>query len=261
MPVIATLPGRPRLVASPREVERVFDVALAELADPAIFHEERWQRPRAHHPGESRQLVRGAVLRGLRRDDLGRHRPHALRAHQHRRDRGDRPLSASGRRGQSPKRTDRCPSGPKETLSSSPGATATGATTDPAMIRSPASSVGAVVGEKRPRRRRRSWPGPPPSGPRPRRRPPWSRRPPWPRGRRRGPRRRRSRPGGRCCRPGPARCRRRRCRGPPVRAPAPARRPRRRRPTRTATSTSTAGAPQPARDTVAPSGDTPVSTR
>ncbi len=32
-------------------------------------------------------------------------------------------------------------------------------------------------------------------------------------------------------------------------------------PTRTATSTSTAGATQPARDTVAPSGDTPVSTR
>ena len=32
-------------MASPREVERVFDVALAELADPAIFHEERWQVP------------------------------------------------------------------------------------------------------------------------------------------------------------------------------------------------------------------------
>jgi hypothetical protein len=29
-------------VASPVEVERVFDVALAELADPEIFHEERW---------------------------------------------------------------------------------------------------------------------------------------------------------------------------------------------------------------------------
>jgi 8-oxo-dGTP pyrophosphatase MutT (NUDIX family) len=43
MPVIAVLPGRPHLVASPSEVERVFDVALAELADPAIFHEERWQ--------------------------------------------------------------------------------------------------------------------------------------------------------------------------------------------------------------------------
>jgi 8-oxo-dGTP pyrophosphatase MutT (NUDIX family) len=45
VPVIAVLPGRPHLVASPREVERVFDVALAELADPAVFHEERWQVP------------------------------------------------------------------------------------------------------------------------------------------------------------------------------------------------------------------------
>ena len=51
MPVIATLPGRPHLVASPREVERVFDVSLAELADPAIFHEERWQVPGRIIPG------------------------------------------------------------------------------------------------------------------------------------------------------------------------------------------------------------------
>jgi 8-oxo-dGTP pyrophosphatase MutT (NUDIX family) len=43
VPVIATLPRRPRLVASPREVERVFDVSLAQLGDPAIFHEERWR--------------------------------------------------------------------------------------------------------------------------------------------------------------------------------------------------------------------------
>jgi len=42
VPVVATLAGRPHLVASPVEVERVFDVALAELADPGIFHEERW---------------------------------------------------------------------------------------------------------------------------------------------------------------------------------------------------------------------------
>ena len=92
MPVIAVVPGRPHLVASPREVERVFDVALAELADPAIFHEERWQRSRAHHPRQRRRLVSRAVLRGLGRDDLGRHRPHDLGAHHHRRDRG-RPAS------------------------------------------------------------------------------------------------------------------------------------------------------------------------
>jgi len=51
MPVIAVLPGRPHLVASPSEVERVFDVALTELADPAIFHEERWQVPGRIIPG------------------------------------------------------------------------------------------------------------------------------------------------------------------------------------------------------------------
>ena len=45
MPVLATLPGRPDLLPSPHEVERVFDVSLAELADPAVFHEERWRIP------------------------------------------------------------------------------------------------------------------------------------------------------------------------------------------------------------------------
>jgi 8-oxo-dGTP pyrophosphatase MutT (NUDIX family) len=43
MPVIATVAERPHLVVSPVEVERAFDVSLAELADPAIFHEERWR--------------------------------------------------------------------------------------------------------------------------------------------------------------------------------------------------------------------------
>jgi 8-oxo-dGTP pyrophosphatase MutT (NUDIX family) len=53
MPVIATLAARPQLVASPGEVERVFDVTLAELADPAIFHEERWQIPGRTIPGSA----------------------------------------------------------------------------------------------------------------------------------------------------------------------------------------------------------------
>jgi 8-oxo-dGTP pyrophosphatase MutT (NUDIX family) len=43
IPVIATVAERPDLVVSPVEVERVFDVALAELAEPGIFHEERWR--------------------------------------------------------------------------------------------------------------------------------------------------------------------------------------------------------------------------
>jgi 8-oxo-dGTP pyrophosphatase MutT (NUDIX family) len=44
-PVVATLEHRPVLEASPDEVERVFDVALAALADPGAFHEERWRVP------------------------------------------------------------------------------------------------------------------------------------------------------------------------------------------------------------------------
>ena len=77
MPVIATLPGRPQLVASPVEVERVFDVALAELADPAVFHEERWRVPGRVIPGSpdnsfavrffevSGELIWGATARML----------------------------------------------------------------------------------------------------------------------------------------------------------------------------------------------------
>jgi 8-oxo-dGTP pyrophosphatase MutT (NUDIX family) len=42
MPIVGTTPARPHLVASPAEVERVFDVSLRDLADPDIFHEERW---------------------------------------------------------------------------------------------------------------------------------------------------------------------------------------------------------------------------
>jgi 8-oxo-dGTP pyrophosphatase MutT (NUDIX family) len=45
LPVLGTLEGRPQLRANPSEVERIFDVSLAELADPEIFHEERWRIP------------------------------------------------------------------------------------------------------------------------------------------------------------------------------------------------------------------------
>ena len=53
LPVLATVAQRPRLVANPAEVERVFDVRLAELADPAIFHEERWRMPGRSIPGSA----------------------------------------------------------------------------------------------------------------------------------------------------------------------------------------------------------------
>jgi 8-oxo-dGTP pyrophosphatase MutT (NUDIX family) len=51
MPVLATVESRPRLTANPDEVERIFDVSLAELADPAIFHEEFWHIPGRRIPG------------------------------------------------------------------------------------------------------------------------------------------------------------------------------------------------------------------
>lgn len=41
-PVVATLDGRPALRANPDEVERVFDVALSELAADGAFTEEWW---------------------------------------------------------------------------------------------------------------------------------------------------------------------------------------------------------------------------
>jgi 8-oxo-dGTP pyrophosphatase MutT (NUDIX family) len=53
LPILATVTQRPRLVASPAEVERVFDVTLSELADPAIFHEERWHIPGRRIPGSA----------------------------------------------------------------------------------------------------------------------------------------------------------------------------------------------------------------
>lgn len=42
-PVVASLAQRPELRANPSEVERVFDVALADLAADGVFHEERWR--------------------------------------------------------------------------------------------------------------------------------------------------------------------------------------------------------------------------
>ncbi len=44
-PVIVVLDSRPTLEAAPSEVERVFDVALADLLADDVFHEERWHRP------------------------------------------------------------------------------------------------------------------------------------------------------------------------------------------------------------------------
>ena len=49
-PVVGTLAQRPVVVASPSEVDRVFDVSLADLLVPGVFHEERWRRPERPYP-------------------------------------------------------------------------------------------------------------------------------------------------------------------------------------------------------------------
>ena len=43
-PVVGLVVGRPALVADPREVDRVFTVALADLVADGVFLEERWRR-------------------------------------------------------------------------------------------------------------------------------------------------------------------------------------------------------------------------
>ena len=44
-PFVGTLAERPSLHAHPDEVDRVFDVAVADLLADGVFHEERWRRP------------------------------------------------------------------------------------------------------------------------------------------------------------------------------------------------------------------------
>ena len=45
VPYVAALPGRPETTPNPGEVSAVLHVPVAELLDPAIFREERWQLP------------------------------------------------------------------------------------------------------------------------------------------------------------------------------------------------------------------------
>src|SRR5438067_8809584 len=44
-PFVGVLPERPSLVPNPGEVARAFDVAVAELMKPDVYHEERWELP------------------------------------------------------------------------------------------------------------------------------------------------------------------------------------------------------------------------
>jgi hypothetical protein len=49
VPLVGTLPGRPLTTPNPAEVEAVLHVPLAELLDPTIFREERWEFPDGLH--------------------------------------------------------------------------------------------------------------------------------------------------------------------------------------------------------------------
>lgn len=44
-PFVGVLPGRPVLHPNPAEVERAFDVSLAELVSDGVYHEELWELP------------------------------------------------------------------------------------------------------------------------------------------------------------------------------------------------------------------------
>jgi 8-oxo-dGTP pyrophosphatase MutT (NUDIX family) len=44
-PFVGVLPARPTLVPNPGEVARVFDVSVAELMEPDVYHAERWDIP------------------------------------------------------------------------------------------------------------------------------------------------------------------------------------------------------------------------
>ncbi len=52
LPVVGLLAARPRLEANPHEVDRVFDVSLAELAAEGTFTEERWRIPALEDRGQ-----------------------------------------------------------------------------------------------------------------------------------------------------------------------------------------------------------------
>jgi 8-oxo-dGTP pyrophosphatase MutT (NUDIX family) len=71
LPFVAALPGRPDLQANPAEVERVLMVALVDLLDSEIYHDELW----ADTDGQTRLIpffelvgdtVWGATARMLR---------------------------------------------------------------------------------------------------------------------------------------------------------------------------------------------------
>jgi 8-oxo-dGTP pyrophosphatase MutT (NUDIX family) len=73
IPYVAALPGRPDTTPNPGEVSAVLHVPVAELLDPAIYREERWQLPWAEDRpifffelvGDTVWGATGAMLRQL----------------------------------------------------------------------------------------------------------------------------------------------------------------------------------------------------
>lgn len=73
VPYVAALPGRPDTKASPDEVDAVLHVPVAELLDPSIYREERWELPWAENRpifffelvGDTVWGATGAMLRQL----------------------------------------------------------------------------------------------------------------------------------------------------------------------------------------------------
>jgi 8-oxo-dGTP pyrophosphatase MutT (NUDIX family) len=72
-PFVGTLPGRPRLLPNPAEVERAFEVSLSELVSEGVYREELWdvpgegQRPISFFelPGDTVWGATGWMLRDL----------------------------------------------------------------------------------------------------------------------------------------------------------------------------------------------------
>lgn len=73
VPYVGALPGRPDTAANPDEVDAVLHVRVAELLDPAIYREERWELPWAENRpifffelvGDTVWGATGAMLRQL----------------------------------------------------------------------------------------------------------------------------------------------------------------------------------------------------
>ena len=65
-PFVGLLAARPHLVASPAEVELVFDVALAELLADGVYREELWGDHDVHFFELEHDTVWGATARMLR---------------------------------------------------------------------------------------------------------------------------------------------------------------------------------------------------